>query len=290
MDLHQKAQERQVTMESFASETSDETNAEVETRLREQLQQLRKRLAITEMEKNEAKARVKELEAQLVKGAPLEVQVLLQQLNQKQMDLREAQRKLKELREIPRPEPALAAEVSRLQAQLAEELALRKTAQYEVIEKSKAICNLQVEAVEKEFTITQLHASLRREERAQQTPAYAFTPPPSRSLARNSTGPIGSASYSGPVSPQRASPSASPCLLEYRALPPTPGTPVFLPSAAVLPLHPNRQSLKRLPGTSSPMSARNQAVISVKSPMARGREALEVTPKRVQLGRAGMTR
>lgn len=52
------------------------------------------------------------------------------------------------------------------------------------------------------------------QERAQQTPAYAFTPPPSRSLARNSTGPIGSASYSGPVSPQRASPSASPCLLE----------------------------------------------------------------------------
>jgi len=154
---HKDRQTTHDSQESFTSENSDETMADMEVRLREQLQQMRKRNAAVEMEKAEAKARSLLLEDQ-VKNLSSLLSETTEELKELRGSSKESDTRSKQ------PDTAqpgtLAAEVTRLQARVTEELSLRKTAQYEVIEKSKLLCNLQSELVEKEAVISKLQMEL----------------------------------------------------------------------------------------------------------------------------------
>mmetsp|Transcript_57402 Transcript_57402/g.134398 ORF Transcript_57402/g.134398 Transcript_57402/m.134398 type:complete len:329 (+) Transcript_57402:65-1051(+) len=177
--------DRQMThdsQESFHSEASEETSAETELHLREQLQQMRKRNASLEMEKAEAKARSQNLEDQ--------VKTLSSLLVENTQELKEAQEALKDLGDKSRPTSTapsvLTAEVTRLQARLTEELALRKAAQYDVIEKSKFICELQSDLVVKEAAISKLNMELtilRKQGAQATTPAPVAASPTTRELS-----------------------------------------------------------------------------------------------------------
>lgn len=222
---HKDRQTTHDSQESFTSENSDETMADMEVRLRQQLQQMRKRNAAVEMEKAEAKARSLLLEEQVKNLSSL--------LSETTVELKELRESSKESdAHSKQPDTAqpgtLAAEVTRLQARVTEELSLRKTAQYEVIEKSKLLCNLQSELVEKEAVISKLQMELTL---LRATTGSAAAPATELSPSASTSPELRLRRFSNP-----AAPKASSLLLRHggihadRAAAPVQKAPSFSPS------------------------------------------------------------